>query len=161
RALQTSALCARSTPREGAQPEMRRAASRQFVDQVMTPAFGQPRGLPRLKALFENWRHWVTNLPGGCIFVAAAAEVDDSAGPIRDFVVSQQEELLKALARTAHICVEEGHFRRDLDVDQFAFDALGVYLGFHHLHRLLRDPRAEQRARRAFARLVEEAAVRQ
>ena len=159
--LSKSGLFAHFNSKEELQLEMLRVASREFVDQVMAPAFRQPRGLPRLKALFENWRRWVTSLPGGCIFVAAAAEVDDGAGPIRDFVVSQQQELLKALARTAHICVEEGHFRRDLDVDQFAFDALGIYLGFHQLHRLLRDPRAEQRARRAYARLLEDAATRQ
>jgi hypothetical protein len=95
------------------------------------------------------------------VFVAAAAELDDQAGPVRDFVVAQQRELLQAIARTARICVEEGHFRRDLDVDQFAFEVLAIYLAFHHAHRLLRDPRAEQRARRACARLLEDAATRQ
>jgi hypothetical protein len=127
----------------------------------MAPAFKQQRGLPRLKALVDNWRRWVTSLPGGCIFVAAAAELDDRDGPVRAFVVAQQRELLQAIARTARICVEEGHFRRDLDVDQLAFEVLAIYLAFHHAHRLLRDPRSEQRARRAYTRLVEDAAVRQ
>ena len=158
--LSKSGLFAHFASKEELQLEMLRVASQRFVEKVMAPAFKQPRGLPRLKALVDNWRRWVTSLPGGCIFVAAAAELDDRDGPVRAFVVSQQRELLQAIARTARICVEEGHFRRDLDVDQLAFDVLAIYLAFHHAHRLLRDPRAEQRARRAYTRLVEDAAVR-
>jgi len=161
--LSKSGLFAHFVSKEELQLEMLRVASQRFIDQVMAPAFRQPRGLPRLRTLFENWRRWVSDprLPGGCVFVAAAAELDDREGPVRDFVVSQQKALLESLARTARICVEEGHFRRDLDVDQFAFDVLGIYLVFHHARRLLRDPRAEQRAKRAYTRLVEDAAVRQ
>jgi AcrR family transcriptional regulator len=161
--LSKSGLFAHFTCKEELQLEMLRVASDKFVEQVMAPAFKQPRGLPRLRALFGNWLRWATDpkLPGGCVFVAAAAELDDRAGPVRDFVAAQQRGLLQAIARTARICVEEGHFRRDLDADQFAFDVLAVYLAFHHAHRLLRDPRAEQRARRAQARLVDDAATRQ
>ncbi len=141
---------------------MLRVASERFVDKVMRPAFKQPRGLPRVKALFENWRRWATDpsLPGGCVFVAASAELDDRDGPVRAYVVSQQRGLLQTIARAAKISVEVGHFRRDLDVDQFAFEFLAILLAFHHAQRLLRDPRAEQRARRAYARLVDDAAVR-
>ena len=161
--LSKSGLFAHFTSKEELQLEMLRVASERFVEQVMVPAFKQPRGLPRLRALYGKWLRWATDpkLPGGCVFVAAAAELDDRAGPVRDFVASQQRGLLQAIARTARICVEEGHFRRDLDVEQFAFDVLAVYLAFHHAHRLLRDPRAEHRARRAWARLVEDAAIRQ
>jgi len=159
--LSKSGLFAHFGSKEELQLEMLRLASRQFVDKVMAPAFQRARGLPRLKALFDNWRQWVTSLPGGCIFVAAATELDDREGPVRAFVVDQQRELLKTLARTTRICVDEGHFRRDLDVDQFAFEVLATYLAFHQAHRLLREPRADQRARRAFARLVEDAGIRQ
>jgi len=161
--LSKSGLFAHFTSKEELQLEMLRVASEKFVEQVMAPAFKQPRGLPRLRALFGNWLRWATDpkLPGGCVFVAAAAELDDREGPVRDYVASQQQGLLQSIARTARICVEEGQFRRDLDVDQFAFDIVAIYLAFHHTHRLLRDPRADQRARRACARLVEDAATRQ
>jgi AcrR family transcriptional regulator len=161
--LSKSGLFAHFTSKEELQLEMLRVASERFVEEVMTPAFKQPRGLPRLRAFFEAWRRWAINpsLPGGCIFVAAAAELDDRDGPVRAFVVSQQRGLLQAIARTARICVEEGHFRRDLDVEQLAFEVLAIYLAFHHSHRLLRDPRAEHRLRRAYTRLVENAAARQ
>jgi AcrR family transcriptional regulator len=161
--MSKSGLFAHFGSKEELQLEMLRTASERFVAQVMQPSFKQPRGLPRMKALFENWRRWATDpsLPGGCIFVAAAAELDDREGPVRAYLVDRQRELLQAVARTARLAVEVGHFRRDLDVDQFAFEFLGIYLAFHEAHRLLRDPRSGERARRAYARLVEDAAARQ
>jgi AcrR family transcriptional regulator len=158
--LSKSGLFAHFTSKTDLQLELLRVASERFVEKVMAPAFKRPRGLPRFQALFDNWRRWVTDLPAGCIFVAASAELDDRDGPVRAYVAAQQRGLLEAIARTARICVEEGHFRRDLDLDQFAFDVLSIYLAFHHSHRLLRDPRADQRARRACKRLVDDAAVR-
>jgi len=160
--LSKSGLFAHFDSKEELQLEMLRVASERFVDKVMRPAFKHPRGLPRVRALFENWRRWATDpsLPGGCVFVAAAAELDDRDGPVRAYVVSQQRGLLQAIARAAKLAVEVGHFRRDLDVEQFAFEFLAIYLAFHHAQRLLRDPRAEQRARRAYMRLVDDAAVR-
>jgi AcrR family transcriptional regulator len=162
--MSKSGLFAHFDSKEELQLEMLRTASDLFVAKVLAPAFRQPRGLPRLKALFENWRRWATDpgLPGGCIFVAAAAELDDrEGGKVRAYVVSQQKALLEAVARAARLAVEVGHFRRDLDADQFAFEFLAIYLAFHQSHRLLRDPRTEQRARRAYARLVADAAPRQ
>jgi AcrR family transcriptional regulator len=161
--LSKSGLFAHFSSKEELQLDMLRVASERFIDRVMAPSFQQPRGLPRLRALFENWMRWATDpgLPGGCIFVAAAAELDDDDGPVRAYVVAQQRELLQAVARAARLSIEAGHFRRDLDVDQFAFELIGMYLAFHHAHRLLRDPRSEQRARRSFKRLVEDAAIRQ
>src|SRR3954469_1733515 len=161
--MSKSGLFAHFASKEELQLEMLRTASDRFVAKVLAPSFRQPRGLPRVKALFENWRRWATDpgLPGGCVFVAAAAELDDREGPVRAYVVSQQEALLEAVARAARLAVEVGHFRRDLDAGQFAFEFLGIYLAFHQSHRLLRDPRTEQRARRAYARLVADAAPRQ
>ncbi|HTO97593.1 MAG TPA: helix-turn-helix domain-containing protein [Myxococcales bacterium] len=161
--MSKSGLFAHFGSKEELQLEMLRTASEQFVAHVLIPSFKHPRGLPRVKALFENWRRWATDpaLPGGCIFVAASAELDDREGPVRAFVVSQQRELLGSIARTARMAVEAGHFRRDLNVEQFAFEFNGIYLSFHHSQRLLRDPDAAMRARRAFTRLVEDAAARQ
>jgi hypothetical protein len=86
--------------------------------------------------------------------VAAAAELDDSPGPARDALVQSQKDWLDCLAQAARIAVAEGHFRKDLDVEQFAHDEYAVLLGFHHAQRLMKDPNAEARARRAFDALV-------
>jgi hypothetical protein len=42
-------------------------------------------------------------------------------------------------------------------VEQFSFDILAIALGYHHMHRLLRDARADERARTAFERLMADA----
>src|SRR6476659_5072689 len=48
-----------------------------FVDEVMRPALARPRGEPRLRHAFEGWLAWgLGSGPGGCLFVAAAAELD-------------------------------------------------------------------------------------
>jgi AcrR family transcriptional regulator len=161
--MSKSGLFAHFRSKEALQLEMLRTASDRFVAKVLAPAFREPRGLPRIKALAENWRRWATDpsLPGGCIFVAASAELDDREGPVRAYVVDQQRALLQTIARAARIAIDEGHFRRDLDVDQFAFEFEGIYLAFHHAQRLLRDPAAAARARDAVRRLLEDAAARQ
>jgi hypothetical protein len=93
-------------------------------------------------------------MPGGCLFVAAAAELDDKDGRPREFLVGEQKKLCVALATAARLAVEEGHFRDDLDCDQLAFDAYSLVLGYNFHRRLLRDPKAEVRARRAIDRLL-------
>lgn len=157
--LSKSGLFAHFRSKEDLQLQMLQVASDRFVAKVMSPAFQERRGLPRLDSLFDRWMRWASDpdSPGGCIFVAAASELDDQEGRVRDFVVAQERRLLEAIARAASVAVQAGHFRRDLDVDQFAFDLLGIYLAFHLARRLLRDPRAEKRARRAYARLTESA----
>src|SRR6267143_1379677 len=58
--LSKSGLFAHFTSKEELQLEMLRVASERFMEEVMAPAFKQPRGLPRLRALFEGWRRWAT-----------------------------------------------------------------------------------------------------
>ena len=112
-----------------------------------------------MRALFERWMGWVkaSPLPGGCLFVAAASELDDREGPARDEVVRQQRDWLELIANVARTAVREGHLRSDADVEQFAHDLYGVMLAYHHALRLLRDRAAEERARRAFEALLKAA----
>lgn len=61
-----------------------------FTRAVILPALQQPAGQPRLRTLIERWMGWSGGkteyaLPGGCLFAAAASELDDSPdGPVRD-----------------------------------------------------------------------------
>ena len=105
---------------------------------------------------------WATSneRKGGCIFAAAAFELDDHPGPARDFVAEQSKVLLSTLARTARLGVEVGAFRSDLDCEQLAFQMHAILLGFHHLRRLLRHRGAEEQARQAFERVLADAAPR-
>lgn len=134
-------------------------AARRFVDLVVVPALREKRGEPRVRALFDRWLLWDDQdfMPGGCIFVAAAVELDDRPGPARDRLVATQKDWLGTLAGAARIAVEEGHFRADLDPVQFAFEVYSIAYGAHTLRRLLRDSASERRARAAFDRLVRDA----
>jgi AcrR family transcriptional regulator len=130
-----------------------------FAEQVIRPALKQPRGEPRVRELFEKQLAWSGLQPGkaGCVFVALSTELDDHPGPARDRLAQYQGEWLKLLAGCFRVGIEQGHFRRDADPDQFAQDVNGVYLARHHAKRLLLDPKADERAMRAFETLIEAA----
>ena len=128
-------------------------AARQFVASVIAPALQKPRGEPRVRALFDRFIDWGQQ-PGGCFFVAAIAELDDQPGPPRDRLIQSCKDWLDALATAARITVAEGHFRTDLDPEQFAFDVYGVMLGFHTYLKFLRAPDALARARASLERLL-------
>jgi len=131
-------------------------ARARFIEQVVKPGLAAPRGEPRVRALFENWLAWErsTALPGGCPFVTAAVELDDRPGPARDYVVQSQKDWLDVIANAARTGVKEGHFGRDFDSEQFAYEFHGIMLSYHHIARLLHDPNAETRVRRAFESLL-------
>ena len=123
---------------------------------VVAPALSAPRGEPRLRALFEHWLEWEQNesLPGGCVFMHAAAELDDRPGPVRDALVTQQRQWLDALAKAVRLTIDAGHFRADVDPSLFAFQLYGIVVGYYHSARLFRDPAAKEHAERAFDAVV-------
>jgi AcrR family transcriptional regulator len=154
--LSKSGLFAHFGSKEGLELEVLKAAAQQFTETVMRPAFAAPRGLQRVRRLFKGWLAWTIDpaRPGGCLLYAAGVELDDSAGPQRDFLVGAQAGLQAAVAKSARLTVETGEFKADLDCEQFAFDMLGIVLSYQHARRLLRDPKAEARAKLAFERLI-------
>ncbi len=154
--LSKSGLFAHFGSKETLEVAVVEEASRVFVTDVMLPALKQPRGEPRVKAMFERWLQWGAR-PGGCFFVAVSAELDDRPGPARDALVQACTDWIDALATAAQIAVTEKHFRGDLDARQFAFELYGVMLGTHCFMRFLRDPAALERAREGFDRLIKSA----
>lgn len=157
--LSKSGLFAHFESKQNLQLEVLRTSAERFVSLVLAPALKKPRGIPRIRALFENWLSWSRSMPGGCFFVAAANELDDRPGPLRDQLVAYQRDWTSALATAARIAVQEGHFHRDLDVSQFAYDFYSILLAYHHFSRLMSDRNAEARARRSFERLLESSAA--
>jgi AcrR family transcriptional regulator len=151
--LSKSGLFAHFGSKEALDVAVVEEASRQFVQEVMVPALREPRGEPRVRALFERWLVWGQR-PGGCFFVGASAELDDRVGPSRDALARADKDWLDELAKAARIAVREGHFATTIDPDQFAFELNGIMLSFHQFHRFLREPEALVRTRRAFDRLV-------
>jgi len=154
--LSKSGLFAHFGSKEALQVQTLEAAATRFVDAVVRPALAAPRGEPRVRALFDGWLRWAVSRisPGGCLFVAAATELDDRPGAARDTLVRLQRDWQETIANTVRTAVAEGHFRPDIEPEQSAFELHGIMLAYHHAARLLEDRRAEARARAAFERVV-------
>jgi AcrR family transcriptional regulator len=155
--LSKSGLFAHFGSKEALQVEVLKAAAERFADAVMRPARRETSGLARLRALFENWLDWTEaeGLSGGCLFLAAAIELDDREGPARDYLVTVQKNWLRTLAKAAERAAREGDLAEGIDGERLAFDIDGIYLSYHQAKRLLRDPRAKRRALQAFETLIE------
>lgn len=158
--LSKSGLFAHFKSKELLQIDVLNHAADRFREVVVRPALQEPRGAPRIRALFERWVAWGRNdsLPGGCVFVAATAELDDRPGPVRERLVELQRDWLTAIAISFGKGIEAGLFRKDADPAQLAQDLYGIMLSYHLHTRLLGDAGAETRARRAFERLLKDIA---
>jgi AcrR family transcriptional regulator len=158
--LSKSGLFAHFKSKEALQLAVLTEAIERFIATVVRPALTEPRGEPRFVALFERYLAWIgrataPNVAAGrCIFMALSQEYDDRPGEIRDAVVRSQQDWRGAVARAARIAVEEKHFRADLDVDQVAFEVVGIAMTYQQSSKLLADPAAESRARAAFDALL-------
>ena len=154
-----SGLFAHFGSKETLQLETLKTAAERFTAAVIRPALHEPRGIPRVQALFDRWLAWAARdgAPGGCLFVTASIELDDKDGRVREYLVEQQGAWQDLIARTAGFAVEAGHFRADLDCRQFAHELQSLFLGFNYAQRLMHDGAADARTRAAFARLLADA----
>jgi AcrR family transcriptional regulator len=151
--LSKSGLFAHFGSKEALEVAVVEEGARLFLQEVMIPALREARGEPRVHAMFEHWGIWGER-PGGCFFVGASAELDDRPGPAHDAMVRALKDWVDALATAARIAVAEGHFRADLDPEQFAFEMYAIMIGAHTFQRFLHQPDAVARTRMAFERLV-------
>jgi AcrR family transcriptional regulator len=155
--MSKSGLFAHFKSKEALQLEVLKQAEAYFESTVWRPALKAPRGEPRLQKLFELWLTWADrpSMPGGCLFMAASIELDDREGAPRDLLVHEQKRNLASIAKAAQLAIDEGHFARDLDCEQFAFEMNGIVFSFNHYKRLLGDRTASKRAHKAFQSLLE------
>lgn len=156
-----SGLFAHFGSKEDLQVAVLGAATERFTLHVLKPSLKAPAGVRRIKALFDRWLAWVADpaSPGGCVFLAAATELDDREGKPRDFLVGSQHELIAFLTKAARLGVEEGELRKDLDCEAFAFELHTIVLGYNYARRLMRDKKADARARSMFDRLLSAASA--
>jgi len=124
---------------------------------VVVPAMRAQEGLSRLTALVENWFGWSTKagLVGGCPAAAGMFELDDVEGPVRDKLLELEKQWDKLLKQFIVESIAAGDFRKDLDVDQFIWELMGIYLNHHASRRFMRNRDANMRAKKAFQELVE------
>jgi AcrR family transcriptional regulator len=154
--LSKSGLFAHFNSKENLQAQIINWVSERYREEVMLPAFREPRGVPRIRAIYQNWRDWIDGgaLPGGCVVIASAMEFDDRPGVVRDEVVQMMKRLLNALCHAAELAVDEGHFAADADTKQFAFEFEALMHGYHQYSRLLQDPSAGELADVALEKLL-------
>lgn len=154
--LSKSGLFAHFQSKENLQLAVLETAVERFIDTVVRPAIAEPRGEPRVVAMFEHWLRWAhKQSPRGCIFASTTFELAGRKGALRNRLVKAQTDWIDALARAAEIAVEAGDFRADLDARQFAFEMESIMLGSLHGNLLIRDPESLERTRRAFDALLE------
>ncbi len=155
--MSKSGLFAHFGSKEALQLAVLDAAEERFVEMVVKPASKAPRGLARVREVFERGFGWERSWAGkgGCVFNASAPEFDDQPGAVRDRLVRAQRDWRETLIRVARGAVQTGEFRPDLDCEQFAYEVKAINLGYIHSSRLMRDPKAEEHARAAFERLIQ------
>ncbi len=130
------------------------AASRVFERDVLSPAEQQPAGLPRLRALMSLWIDYLETFEGGCLFVAAASELDGRSGPVRDAVAEAVTRADALLRRDVDLALRLGELPSDTDVEQLVFELHAMVLQANHDRQLLGRKDALTRARNAVDRLL-------
>lgn len=153
--MSKSGVFAHFGSREDLQLDVLRLYNQQFEQEVFFPSMLLPRGLPRLRSLFNRWIERVSReIASGCIYISGAVEYDDRPGPIRDQLVSMVQTWQRALQRSARQAADEGHLPAGTDPNQLAFEMYGLVLALHHDARFIRSPDAVQRAQKGFERLL-------
>jgi AcrR family transcriptional regulator len=153
--MSKSGVFAHFGSREELQISVVREYHARFEAEVFAPSLQEPRGLPRLAALFERWVKRVSvEIDSGCIYISGAVEFDDQPGAVRDALVTMVRTWQSALTRAIEMAVACGHLRADTDVGQMLFEIHGLILALHHDARFLMNPLALTQARKSFARLL-------
>src|SRR5258708_3503861 len=157
--MSKSGLFAHFRSKEDVQIELLSHMAEFATVHVLEPSMKASEGLPRLRALVGNWFGWAqrAGLPGGCPVAAGLFEVHGVRGPAKNKILEMEGQWRVTLTQLVQRAVDLGHFRGDLDVDQFVWELCGIYLGHHAAHRFLRAGDADARAQTAFKALVDRA----
>ena len=154
--MSKSGLFAHFQSKENLQSDILQHAGRLFSEGVVVPALRTEAGIPRIRALVENWVRWTSKLTGGCIFVQASNDYKDRPGNVRDFLLLQQDAWVDCLRRIAQSAIRVGHFRQEIDCDQFAFELYSHLLGFHLYDKLLKNGNVQKRQQTALDALIQQ-----
>lgn len=153
--MSKSGVFAHFGSREELQISVIREYYKRFADEVFFPAMDEPRGLPRVRALFANWMKRVAvEIQSGCIFISGAVEFDDRPGPVRDALASSVQTWLAAMYRAVVQAKEAGHLVADADEHQMAFEIHGLILALHYEARFLKNPGATDRVNTGFENIL-------
>ena len=136
------------------------AAAQVFVREVLKPGLVPPRGVERIQALCDAFISYVERkvFPGGCFFMAAAAEFDGKPGPVRDAILERSRYWAYSLVRAVREAQEAGEIKKDVDPEQLGWELHALLAGANDTHLGKSESVAFNRARRAIRALIEAAA---
>ncbi len=153
--MSKSGVFAHFGSREELQISVVREYHQRFEAEVFAPAMQAPRGLPRLRELFERWMQRTSvELTSGCLYISGAVEFDDRPGPVRDELAGSVRIWLAAIRRAIVQARAQGHLRPEVDADQLLFEIHGLILALHYEARFLQAPASIERAVRGFEHAI-------
>jgi AcrR family transcriptional regulator len=131
------------------------AARTSFIREVVEPALTSASpGRERLLALCDGFLDYVEGrvFPGGCFFVATAAELGGRKGRVHDRVAAYQEEWREVLQQCARDADAQGELAAGTEPDQLAFELGAILTGANVIAVLHDDDVVVGRARAAVRR---------
>ena len=153
--MSKSGVFAHFGSREELQISVIREYHARFEEEVFYPALEKSKGMPRLKALFQNWMNRTSvEIDSGCLYISGAVEFDDRPGPVRDALASSVQTWLAAMYRAVVQAKETGHLAQDADEHQMAFEIHGLILALHYEARFLKTPGSVARANTGFINIL-------
>ena len=159
--MSKSGVFAHFGSREELQISVIREYHARFEEEVFYPALEKPKGMSRLKALFQNWMNRTSvEIDSGCLYISGAVEFDDRPGPVRDALAGSVRTWLAAMDRVVVQAKEVGHLHADADEHQVTFEIHGLILALHYEARFLKSPGSVARAHRGFDHVLERFASR-
>lgn len=154
--MSKSGVFAHFGSREELQISVIREYHARFEQEVFYPALQAPRGVARLRALFERWMARTSvEIDSGCLYISGAVEFDDRPGPVRDALASSVRTWHAALKRAIVLCKECGELCADLDEEQMLFEVHGLILALHYEARFLQTPGSLARALTGFEHILQ------
>ena len=156
--MSKSGVFAHFGSREELQISVVREYHQRFEQEVFYPALDEPRGLPRLRAMFAYWmKRSSVEIDSGCIYISGAIEFDEQPGPVRDALADSVREWLAAMRRAIMQCQEMGQLHAQADPDQMLFEIHGLILALHYEARFLRKEGSIERALASFDHILRRA----
>jgi AcrR family transcriptional regulator len=136
------------------------AAAEMFDREVTQPGKAAPPGVSRILSSCEAFFQYLKRavFPGGCFFVAAAAELDAKKGPVRDHLREVYSRILEGLADVIREAQLLGEIDAAEDVAQLTFELDSLMLGANFAYVFFGDPAALDRARLAIRQRLARAA---
>ena len=126
-----------------------------FEQEVFYPAMSAPRGVQRLRALFDNWmKRTSIEIDSGCIYISGAIEFDDRTGPVRDALAHSVLTWHAAMKRAILQAKELGELNADVVEDQMLFEVHGLILALHYEARFLKNPGSIAKALAGFDNIL-------